>query len=115
MTPLHPASVPTNHAAAPNGELALLAPFMLGKLALPNRIMVSPMCQYASESDAGPTDYHLVHLGQFAMGGAGLIFCEETAIEDRGRKSYHCAGIYDDKHLAKYRRIKNSAISTSPA
>jgi 2,4-dienoyl-CoA reductase-like NADH-dependent reductase (Old Yellow Enzyme family) len=70
-------------------------------------VVVSPMCQYHSERDAGPNDYHLVHLGQFAMGGAGLIFCEETAVEDRGRKSYHCAGIYDDKHLTQYRRIND--------
>lgn len=85
----------------------LFTPMKLGAITLRNRVVVSPMCQYASESDAGPTDYHLVHLGQFAMGGAGLIFCEETAIEDRGRKSYHCAGIYDDKHLAKYHRIND--------
>lgn len=79
----------------------LFTPMTLGNLTLRNRVVVSPMCQYHSERDAGPNDYHLVHLGQFAMGGAGLIFCEETAVEDRGRKSYHCAGIYDDKHLAQ--------------
>lgn len=85
----------------------LFSPLQLGGVTLRNRVVVSPMCQYASERDAGPSDYHLVHLGQFAMGGAGLIFCEETAVEDRGRKSYHCAGIYDDKHLAQYRRIND--------
>ena len=79
----------------------------LGEITLRNRVVVSPMCQYASERDGGPTDYHLVHLGQFAMGGAGLIFCEETAIEQRGKKSYHCAGIYDGKNLAAYRRIND--------
>ena len=57
------------------------------------------MCQYSSE-DGGPTDYHLVHLGKFAMGGAGIVFCEETSVEERGRKSHHCAGIYDDAHVA---------------
>ncbi len=85
----------------------LFSPMQLGGVTLRNRVVVSPMCQYASERDAGPNDYHLVHLGQFAMGGAGLIFCEETAVEDRGRKSYHCAGIYDSKHLAQYRRIND--------
>ena len=79
----------------------------LGDITLRNRVVVSPMCQYASERDGGPTDYHLVHLGQFAMGGAGLIFCEETAVEYRGKKAYHCAGIYDEKHLAAYRRIND--------
>jgi 2,4-dienoyl-CoA reductase-like NADH-dependent reductase (Old Yellow Enzyme family) len=85
----------------------LFTPLKVGSITLRNRVVVSPMCQYHSERDAGPNDYHLVHLGQFAMGGAGLIFCEETAVEDRGRKSYHCAGIYDDKHLAQYRRIND--------
>ena len=85
----------------------LFTPMALGAITLRNRIVVSPMCQYASERDGGPNDYHLVHLGQFAMGGAGLIFCEETAVEFRGKKSYHCAGIYDDKHLAAYCRIND--------
>ncbi len=85
----------------------LFTPMTLGNITLRNRVVVSPMCQYASERDGGPTDYHLVHLGQFAMGGAGLVFCEETAVEDRGRKSYHCAGIYDDRHLLQYRRIND--------
>ncbi len=91
-----------------NNTLPLLfTPMTLGAITLRNRVVVSPMCQYASERDGGPNDYHLVHLGQFAMGGAGLIFCEETAVEHRGKKSYHCAGIYDDKHLAAYRRIND--------
>ena len=71
-----------------------------------NRVVVSPMCQYASV-DGGPTEYHLVHLGKFAMGGAGIVFCEETAVEARGRKSYHCAGIYDEGHVRGYRRIND--------
>ena len=63
-----------------NNTLPLLfTPMTLGAITLRNRVVVSPMCQYASERDGGPNDYHLVHLGQFAMGGAGLIFCEETA------------------------------------
>jgi 2,4-dienoyl-CoA reductase-like NADH-dependent reductase (Old Yellow Enzyme family) len=85
----------------------LFTPLTLGDITLRNRVVVSPMCQYASERDGGPTDYHLVHLGQFAMGGAGLVFCEETAVEHRGKKSYHCAGIYEGKHLASYRRIND--------
>jgi len=85
----------------------LFTPMTLGDITLRNRVVVSPMCQYMSERDGGPNDYHLVHLGQFAMGGAALVFCEETAVEDRGKKSYHCAGIYDDKHLPQYRRIND--------
>ena len=85
----------------------LFTPLTLGDVTLRNRVVVSPMCQYASERDGGPTDYHLVHLGQFAMGGAGLVFCEETAVEQRGRKSYHCAGIYNEWHLTNYRRVND--------
>src|SRR5688572_4375302 len=84
----------------------LFTPIALRGLTARNRVVVSPMCQYASEH-GGPTDYHLVHLGQFAMGGAGIVFCEETTVEARGRKSYHCAGIYDDSHVPQYRRIND--------
>jgi 2,4-dienoyl-CoA reductase-like NADH-dependent reductase (Old Yellow Enzyme family) len=84
----------------------LFTPIELGELTARNRVVVSPMCQYASEH-GGPTDYHLVHLGQLAMGGAGIVFCEETSVEERGRKSHHCAGIYSDAHVAGYRRIND--------
>jgi 2,4-dienoyl-CoA reductase-like NADH-dependent reductase (Old Yellow Enzyme family) len=90
-------------SAAPATPL-LFTPLRLRGLTARNRVVVSPMCQYSSER-GGPTDYHLVHLGKFAMGGAGIVFCEETAVEARGRKSHHCAGIYDDAHIPGYRRI----------
>ena len=82
----------------------LFTPIKLAGLTARNRIVVSPMCQYSSE-DGGPTDWHLVHLGKFALGGAGIVFCEETAVEQRARKTYGCAGIYNDKHVPMYRRI----------
>jgi 2,4-dienoyl-CoA reductase-like NADH-dependent reductase (Old Yellow Enzyme family) len=85
----------------------LFTPIQFGEVTLRNRVLVSPMCQYHSDREGSPWDYHLVHLGQFAMGGAGLVFCEETAVEYRGKKSYHCAGIYDNKHIAEYRRIND--------
>jgi 2,4-dienoyl-CoA reductase-like NADH-dependent reductase (Old Yellow Enzyme family) len=84
----------------------LFTPIKFGAVTARNRVVVSPMCQYSSD-DGGPTDYHLVHLGQFAMGGAGIVFCEETSVEARGRKSYHCAGIYNDAHVAGYRRVND--------
>ena len=88
-------------------ERALLfTPIRLRSITARNRVVVSPMCQYASE-EGGPTDFHLVHLGKFALGGAGIVFCEETSVEERGRKSYHCAGIYRDEHSAQYRRIND--------
>jgi 2,4-dienoyl-CoA reductase-like NADH-dependent reductase (Old Yellow Enzyme family) len=62
------------------------------------------MCQYSSV-DGAPTDWHFAHLGRLAMGGAGIVFTEETAVEARGRKTYGCAGIWADDHVSKYRRI----------
>ena len=91
--------------SAPSQPL-LFTPITLRGVTARNRVVVSPMCQYSSE-DGGPTDYHLVHLGKFAMGGAGIVFCEETSVEERGRKSYHCAGIYRDAHIAQYRRVND--------
>lgn len=96
-------------------EPLLFTPVKLAGLTARNRIVVSPMCQYSSE-EGGPTDWHLVHLGKFALGGAAIIFCEETAVEQRARKTYGCAGIYSDKHVPMYRRItefinKNKSIA----
>ena len=91
--------------SAPRPALPLLfTPMTIRGVTTRNRIVVSPMCQYASE-DGGPTDWQLMHLGWLAVGGPGIVFGEETAIEARGRKTYKCAGIYDDKHIAQYRRI----------
>ena len=82
----------------------LLQPIPLRGMFARNRIVVSPMCQYESRS-GGPTDWHLVTLGKYAIGGAGIVFTEETAVEERGRKTYECAGIYSDDHVPAYRRI----------
>jgi len=83
---------------------ALFTPITLRSVTARNRIMSSPMCQYAS-ADGGPTDWHLVQFGRFAAGGAGIVFCEETAVEPQGRKSYDCAGIWNEAHVRAYRRI----------
>jgi 2,4-dienoyl-CoA reductase-like NADH-dependent reductase (Old Yellow Enzyme family) len=69
-----------------------------------NRIVVSPMCQY-SALDGHVTDWHLVHLGKFAQGGAGIVFVEATAVEKRGRITHGDTGIWDDAHIAGLRRI----------
>ncbi|MGE3702712.1 MAG: NADH:flavin oxidoreductase/NADH oxidase [Hyphomicrobiaceae bacterium] len=94
----------------------LLSPISLRSLKIRNRIVVSPMCQYASV-EGGPTDWHLVQIGRFAMGGAGVVFGEETAIEARGRKTYQCAGIWGDNHVPAYRRITDfiRSCGASPA
>lgn len=69
-----------------------------------NRIWVSPMCQYSS-LDGMPTDWHLVHLGSRAVGGAGLVIQEATAVSPEGRISPEDAGIWSDAHAEAYKRI----------
>lgn len=82
----------------------LFTPIKLRSVVARNRIVSSPMCQYASD-DGGPEEWQLVNFGRFAMGGCGIVFGEESAVEARGRKTHHCAGIYDDSHIPAYRRI----------
>jgi 2,4-dienoyl-CoA reductase-like NADH-dependent reductase (Old Yellow Enzyme family) len=82
----------------------LFTPMTLRGVTARNRIVVSPMSQYAAVN-AAPTDWHLVHLGKFAMGGAGIVFVEETAVEERARKTYHCPGIYNDAQTKAWRRV----------
>jgi 2,4-dienoyl-CoA reductase-like NADH-dependent reductase (Old Yellow Enzyme family) len=84
----------------------LFTPIALRGLTARNRIVVSPMSQYCSV-DGEPTDWHLVHLGKFAMGGAGIVFVEETAVEERSRKTYSCPGIYTDGQARAWRRIND--------
>ena len=69
-----------------------------------NRIVVSPMCQYSAR-DGHVTDWHLVHLGKFAQGGAGIVFVEATAVEARGRITHGDTGIWDDAHIPELKRI----------
>jgi 2,4-dienoyl-CoA reductase-like NADH-dependent reductase (Old Yellow Enzyme family) len=76
----------------------------LKEVTLRNRIGVSPMCQYSSH-DGLASDWHLVHLGARAIGGAGLVIAEATAVEPRGRISPQDAGLWDDKHIEPLARI----------
>src|SRR5215831_8376806 len=73
-------------------------------LTLRNRIAVSPMCQYSSD-DGFANDWHLVHLGSRAVGGAGLVMMEATAVEPRGRISPFDQGIWKDEHIDFLTRI----------
>ena len=82
----------------------LFTPIPLRGLVARNRVVVSPMSQYLAK-DGAPTDWHLVHLGKFAMGGAGIVFTEETSIEQAARKTYSCPGIYNDEQVRAWRRI----------
>lgn len=83
---------------------SLLSPLQLRGVRLRNRIGVSPMCQYSSV-DGLADDWHLVHLGSRAVGGAGLVMTEATAVEARGRISPHDLGIWSDAHVAPLARI----------
>lgn len=78
--------------------------FTIKSVTLRNRIGVSPMCQYSSINGMA-TDWHLVHLGSRAVGGAALIVAEATAVEPRGRISPQDAGIWSDEHIAPLARI----------
>jgi len=83
---------------------ALFAPLALRGLTLRNRIGVSPMCQYSS-TDGYANDWHFVHLGAFATGGAGLVISEATAVVPEGRISPADLGIWHDEHVPALRRI----------
>jgi 2,4-dienoyl-CoA reductase-like NADH-dependent reductase (Old Yellow Enzyme family) len=83
---------------------ALFQPITLRELRLPNRIVVSPMCQY-SAIDGNASDWHLIHLGQLALGGAGLLCIEASAIEAIGRITPNCLGLYSDDNEAALRRL----------
>jgi 2,4-dienoyl-CoA reductase-like NADH-dependent reductase (Old Yellow Enzyme family) len=75
--------------------MALFEPFRLGDVALANRIVVSPMCQYSAH-DGCAGDWHLVHWGQLLQSGAGLMFVEATAVTPDGRITPQCLGLWDD-------------------
>ena len=79
----------------------LFSPLALRALTLKNRIVVSPMCQY-SAVDGHATDWHLVHLGRFALGGAGLVMTEATAVTEDGRITHGDTGLWSDAQIEQY-------------
>lgn len=84
--------------------IQLFQPLTLREVTLPNRIVVSPMCQYSAR-DGLANDWHLVHLGSRASGGAGLIIFEATAVSPEGRISPQCLGLWSDQQIEPLRRI----------
>ncbi len=100
-------------AAAPPPP-PMFTPFRLRELVLPNRVVVSPMCQYSAE-DGTPGDWHLVHLGSRAVGGAGLVMTEMTAVSREGRISPGCTGMYRPEHVTAWKRIVDFVHAASPA
>jgi anthraniloyl-CoA monooxygenase len=82
----------------------MFTPFRLRGMHLMNRVVVSPMSMY-SATDGTPNDFHLVHLGARAQGGAGLVYTEMTDVEPEGRITPGCAGMYKDGHAVAWKRI----------
>ena len=82
----------------------LFSPITLRGLTLPNRVVVSPMCQYNSNSGSA-NDWHLMHLGNMSLGAAGLVMCEMTNVNPQGRISPKCAGMWSDENEAALKRV----------
>jgi len=92
----------------------MFTPFKLRDLIVPNRVVVSPMCQY-SAADGMPNEWHLVHLGSRAVGGAGLVYAEMTDVCPEGRISPGCTGLYRDEHVPAWKRIVDFVHTNTPA
>jgi anthraniloyl-CoA monooxygenase len=94
---------------APNPEAEteippMFRPFKLRGMEIINRVVMSPLCMYSAE-DGVVGDWHVVHLGSRAMGGAGLVIAEMSAVHPDGRISIRDAGIWDDKHIEPWKRV----------
>jgi anthraniloyl-CoA monooxygenase len=92
----------------------MFAPFKLRELELQNRITVSPMAMY-SAVDGVPGDFHFVHYGERAIGGAGLVFTEMTCVSPEGRISPGCTGLWNADHVAAWKRIVDFVRAYSKA
>jgi len=82
----------------------LFTPIRLGGITLPNRIVVSPMCQYSAD-DGCMNDWHFIHLGHLAYSGAGLLMVEATHVTRDGRITHHCTGLYNDNNESEMSRV----------
>jgi anthraniloyl-CoA monooxygenase len=105
---------PPPQAGGGNPVAPMFQPLRLRGLTLENRVVVSPMCQY-SATDGLPGDWHLVHYGARAIGGAGLMFTEMTDVSRDARISPGCAGMYNDAHEAAWKRIVDFVHAQSKA
>jgi anthraniloyl-CoA monooxygenase len=95
---------PGTTAAGSTAPVPMFTPFSLRGMTVPNRVVVAPMDMY-SAVDGLPGDFHLVHLGSRALGGAGLVITEMTCVSPDARITLGCTGMYDAEHLAAWRRI----------
>lgn len=91
----------------------LFSPIQLGPIALTNRVMVAPMCQY-SAVNGNATDWHVMHLGNMAMSGAALLVLEASAVQDVGRITHGCLGLWCDDNEAALARVLKVVRGVSP-
>ncbi|MGY8525604.1 NADH:flavin oxidoreductase/NADH oxidase [Paracidovorax citrulli] len=91
----------------------LFEPLSIGGLTLANRIVIAPMCQYSAQ-DGCATDWHLIHLGQLALSGAGMLILEATAVSPEGRISARDLGLYSDDNEAALARVLKAVRQHSP-
>jgi anthraniloyl-CoA monooxygenase len=101
-------------ADTPAAAAPMFLPFRLREMTVANRVVVSPMCMY-SAVDGAPGDFHLAHYGARAMGGAGLIVTEMTCVSPEARITPGCTGLWNDAHVAAWRRIVDLAHAHSDA
>jgi len=92
----------------------MFTPFRLREVVVPNRVVVSPMCQYMAV-DGTVGDWHLQHLGSRAVGGAGMVYAEMTDVSPEARISPGCAGLYKPEHVDAWKRIVDFIHGESPA
>lgn len=95
---------PPHNNSARDEALSLFEPLTIGDVTLKNRIAVSPMSQYTA-TDGIANDWQTVHLGRFAMGGAGLVFTEAVGVEARGRRTLGDLGLWQDRQIAPLARV----------
>ena len=103
-----------HRATSPHTAPPMFTPFRLRRMTLENRVVVSPMDMYAA-IDGMPGDFHLVHYGARALGGAGLVMTEMTCVSPDGRITLGCAGLYAPEHVTAWRRITDMAHRWSRA
>jgi anthraniloyl-CoA monooxygenase len=101
-------NVPAEPAPPP-----MFTPFRLREMVVQNRVVVSPMCMYSAE-DGLPNDWHLVHLGSRAIGGAALVMTEMTDIAPEARITPGCAGIWSEAHVAAWKRVVDFVHGLGP-
>jgi anthraniloyl-CoA monooxygenase len=95
-------------------QAPMFAPFTLRGMTVNNRVVVSPMAQYKAQ-DGCPTDWHLVHYGERAKGGAGLVVVEMTCVSATGRITHGCPGLYDPAHEVAWKGITDFVHAETPA